>query len=96
MASGMTPDATASEEKGGRNYWAWLIWPVVVVIVYVLSTGPALFLSEKGVISDKLFIVYRPLYVVVEKTYLLRSLNIYLHLWAPNVYSSDGLLIRKD
>ena len=37
----MTPDATASEEKGGRGYWGFVIWPALFTfaVVSLLATG---------------------------------------------------------
>jgi len=37
----MTRDATTHEEKSSRSYWGFLVWPVMVVVLYVLSVGPA-------------------------------------------------------
>ena len=35
----MTRDATASEEKSSRSYWGFVLWPVAVIALYVLSPG---------------------------------------------------------
>jgi len=32
----MTRDATTSEEKSSRSYWGFVLWPVAVIVLYVL------------------------------------------------------------
>ena len=44
----MTRSATTSEEKSSRSYWGFVLWPVAVVVLYVLSVGVLLTASSAG------------------------------------------------
>jgi hypothetical protein len=80
----MTPDSTASEEKGGRSYWGFVIWPVVAVMVYVLSIGPVAFLIDKGLVSGEALVIYWPLQGAIEQSHLHKPFYKYVGLWVSH------------
>ena len=88
----MTPDATASEEKGGRSYWGFVIWPVAAVMVYVLSEGPAAMGVWKGVISRNTISIYKPLDAFIHITGLEGPYVRYLQQWCPGAFFYKGEL----
>src|SRR5262245_35185115 len=86
----MTRDETTSEEKSSRSYWGFVLWPVAVVVLYVLSAGPALLAYHKALIPRSLLHAYRPLHRVLAAASLEKPFGVYLHLWCPDAYNKDG------
>ena len=86
----MTPDSIASGEKGERSYWGFVIWPVVVVMVYVLGAGPMFWAYEKCWVGSRALRVYDPLWAAVGKTRLVKPISIYLHFWVPEIFDIHG------
>ena len=83
----MTHDATASEEKSSRSYWGFVLWPVAVIVLYVLSVGPAGVAVEKGLLPRRVMIIYQPLLDVAFNTPLERPFGAYLRLWGWGSYN---------
>ena len=83
---------TASEEKGGRGYWGFVIWPVVAVMVYMLSEGPAALGVGRHIISLSALSVYKPIHAVMHIARLERPYSRYLQQWCPNIALDDGEL----
>ena len=79
-------DSTASEEKGGRSYWGFVIWPVVAVMVYVLSAGPISLAVYKNVVPARALCAYSPLRAVLGSTPLKNPFGKYLFLWSPEAF----------
>ena len=90
----MTPDATASEEKSSRSYWGFVLWPVAVIVLYVLSIGPVTLAIHKGILARSALDVYAPLRAIVHSTTAIKAIRIYLHLWVPDVFDIHGNMIR--
>jgi hypothetical protein len=86
----MTPDEATTEEKSSRSYWGFVLWPVVVVIMYAVSEGPALRCAENGIISWKTLSVYKPLHAALRATGLGRPFCWYLQQWCPYVILDNG------
>ena len=87
----MPPSETTTEEKSSRSYWGFVLWPLAVIVLYVLSAGPALFLCDKNMLNYSFYAaVYGRLDSVVERTFLKRPFGMYLHLWSPELYRKDG------
>jgi hypothetical protein len=87
----MANDETTAEDKGSRSPWGFILWPLLIVVLYFLSSGPALRLEDKGIIREKLLIIYKPLGLVAKNVRLVdRALQLYLHLWCPNLADRDG------
>jgi hypothetical protein len=74
---------TAPGEKHSFNWRAFVLWPCVVVILYVLSAGPVLKLKDKNLIkgTKKWLVVYEPVIWVYDNTFLHKPLGLYFHLW---------------
>lgn len=84
-------NAPETEAKKSRGLGSYVLWGFAVVMVYVLSSGPVMLLTSKGVINNGVFtFVYRPLVDAYFKTRLHRPLGMYWHLWCPARYDSDG------
>jgi hypothetical protein len=88
-------DAPAPTSKG--FHWGWLVWPGLVLFLYVLSIGPIMMMVQRGRITtgspthEVLRAIYEPLVWTVEKVPLLdKTLSIYLHLWIPERVDSKG------
>ena len=92
----MTSESPVSEEKGGRRYWGFVIWPVVAAMVYVLSVGPAYWAVRKDIFGHKVLQVYNPLFRVIGATPFQRGVGVYLHFWVPDLYRRDGTCIAPD
>ena len=89
----MTRDATTHEEKSSRSYWGFVLWPVAVVVLYVLSAGPAALAFHKGLISWNLYSTYAPMRRVIDATPLEKPFGLYLHCWCPEMLDKDGLIV---
>ena len=89
----VTPDETTSEEKSSRSYWGFVLWPVAVIVLYVLSAGPVYFAYEKCWVRVEVLRVYNPLWAVVGKTCLMKPMRIYLHFWTPHIFDVHGEVI---
>jgi hypothetical protein len=84
---------TPKDEKHSINWGALILWPVVIVIIYVLSYGPVMMMGAKGRISPYNKLVwkfYAPLDWAYMKTPLHRPLGMYLYLWDPVDFSKNG------
>ena len=84
---------TPKEERRSINWGAVILWPFVILFLYVLSFGPFWMMWDKGFISthqtfsDKF---YRPLEWAYEETPLHKPLGMYLHLWVPKYFDKKG------
>jgi hypothetical protein len=92
----MTNDKTMAEDKGSRSYWGFILWPLLVVMLYVLSSGPALLLNEKRILTDKVFVIYWPLEWAYFHTPLKMPFGMYWHLWRPELYRRNGTMPPID
>lgn len=84
------PEPAATKSRGLRSYF---LWGFVVVMLYVLSSGPMMKLGlTRKLIQYRPYIrkVYAPLVWAHERTPLWRPLGMYWHLWLPAVYAPDG------
>jgi len=87
------PETTTTvKEKHSINWGAIILWPIVILLLYVLSLGPVMMMMEKGHISARnvLFRFYEPLRWAYEDTPLRKPLGMYLHIWAPHYFDKNG------
>ena len=91
----MTRHATASEEKSSRSYWGFVLWPVAVIVFYVLSLGPALLAADKRAINRERLHVYSPLVPILRTRALGKPFGMYLHLWVPEDFDKGGTYIGE-
>ena len=89
----MTPDETTSEEKSSRSYWGFVLWPLAVIVLYVLSAGPVMRAYMNDTVGDGVFVVYSPLLSVCDRTPVKKALGLYMHLWCPDRYDKHGDMI---
>ena len=82
----MTRDETTTEEKSSRSYWGFVLWPLVIFVLYVLSAGPVSLAVYKGGISGYVLAVYRPLEILLPATPLKNPFGKYIFLWSPEAF----------
>src|ERR1700677_2614925 len=88
---------TPGEERDLFNWRLFIFWPLVIVLLYIVSWGPVWMASDKGLIplGDK-FVdkFYWPVGWTYSYTPLHKPLGMYLHLWVPDYFSTNGELLR--
>ena len=85
--------AAQKDEKHSIHWGALILWPVVILILYVLSVGPITMILFKRGIAPKcefMLTIYAPLGWAYKNTSLHKPLGMYLHLWAPHYYDKNG------
>ena len=76
--------------------WGWLWWLGILLLLYVLSTGPLLRMMRSkrikaGSRAERIVAtVYWPFDWAVKTKTLGKPLGMYWHLWAPELYDSHG------
>ncbi len=84
--------ATSIEGKHSIN-WGFILWPLVILILYVLSFGPIMLMMDKGRISSNSKLeqkIYKPWFWAYHNTPLHKPMGMYLHLWTPHLFDKDG------
>ncbi|MGO8930969.1 MAG: hypothetical protein ACLQU3_29285 [Limisphaerales bacterium] len=77
-----------------------LCWLAVVVVLYIMSIGPAMMIADKMNISNpqpaaQFFTTfYKPIEWAYANTLLHKPIGLYYHLWVPSVIDSHGNIIR--
>ncbi len=70
-------------------FWFWLGAGLGLVVLYLLSVGPAVWLSERHLVPARTVTrLYRPLRVL-DGTPLHRLLNAYVAWWIPASFEGD-------
>ena len=97
MTDRMNGETQHAPEPSSRGaIWEWLCWLGVVLVLYLLSTGPVTMMAGKKLTGrgsplwSAVAIVYRPVRWAYEETPLGKPLGRYWHLWAPEWYDSEG------
>jgi hypothetical protein len=78
-----------------------VVWGfVVVMVLYVLGSGPLRLRGKKGLLGgphtpvhDTIVFIYRPLDWAYLHTPLQRPLGMYWHLWRPDMYQKNGKFV---
>src|ERR1039457_3875629 len=76
------------------SLWVSLCWLGVIVMLYLLSTGPSMMMIERGIFTYKspggktADLFYRPAGWAYRSTLLHKPLGMYWHLWAPHLINS--------
>ena len=86
--------APETEAKQSRGLGSYVVWGFVVVVVYVLSSGPMLRLVLKNKLNNKVMIIYEPLGRFYQYTPLRKPFGMYLHLWCPEDINTEGKFIK--
>jgi hypothetical protein len=97
--------AAPGEDKHSINWGAFIFWPFVILILYVLTFGPVMrFGSVLMVVvarnKGSIYIsdprnrfsekFYAPLGWAYNKTPLHKPLGMYMHLWLPRCFDKNG------
>lgn len=62
-------DEASAAPDGPRNPWVgWLVWAILVPVLYVLSSGPVMWLASKGYWPESLRGIYAPLGYLPDNT----------------------------
>jgi len=76
--------------------WPSLCWFAGVIVLYVLSIGPVLRITENMNISNphpaaQFFThLYKPIEWAYANTFLHKPIGVYYHLWVPDTIDKDG------
>ena len=84
---------TPIEEQHSFSWKGFIVWPLVILMFYVLSSGPILMMMQRQQISTQnVFVVevYWPLLYAYKDTQLHKPLGMYFHVWAPKVFDKGG------
>jgi hypothetical protein len=79
--------------KHSINWGAIILWPSVILLLYMLSWGPVLRMWDDGRISHRNRFVgrlYAPVNWAYFKTPLHKPLGMYTHLWSPEHFDNNG------
>jgi hypothetical protein len=87
--------APETDEKKSRGLGSYVVWAFVAVMVYVLSSGPAMWFIVRNIPNRtpaalKVEFLYFPLEWAYENTPLRKPLGIYWHLWCPGLFDKSG------
>jgi hypothetical protein len=99
--SSNTQPAPETDEKKSRGLGGFVLWGLVVVMVYVLSSGPVLRFTGVFVGPSRSPIVaiyfYYPLWWTYRWTPLRTPLGMYWHIWRPKLFDKNGdMRVRSD
>jgi hypothetical protein len=88
---------TAIDGEKSFNWRAWILWPALMVIVYLLSFGPVLMVLNKrenqGLPDPRIVdLLYAPWIWTYTSTPFHKPLGIYMHFWDPKEFDKDGNL----
>ena len=94
------PTEPTAEAKRSRGFASYVVWTFVLVMLYVLSSGPYWAFEGKPSIRplalDKPLriwgLVLKPVLWAYEETPLHKPLGIYWHFWCPELFDRNGQL----
>ena len=90
------PAETREEAKDSRGFGNYVLWACVVLVLYVLSSGPFLRMFTNGTFKHGTVaysvtdITYLPLVYASTHISLGKPLRMYFHLWCPDRYDKNG------
>ena len=84
------PAEPTEETKHSRGFGRYVLWAGVVLLFYVLNSGPFVMMvgrgAVKGPMAPFLSEFYRPVLMACWKTPLQKPLEMYLRLWCPQMF----------
>jgi hypothetical protein len=82
---------TTTVGKNSFNWWAWILWPFIIVLLYLLSHGPiSRAVGAHSRHERFLDAIYAPWMLVYAMTPLHRPLGLYMHFWMPEYFDKNG------
>jgi hypothetical protein len=86
------PDETTTPngEKHSINWGALILWPAVILLLYVLSGGPYMKMLDKQHTGHMVTEFYIPSARAYTDTPLHKPLGLNFHLWAPGIFDKNG------
>jgi hypothetical protein len=84
------PDESPGKEQPPRQReelsfgCGWLLWPLLVLVVYVLSIGPAAVVHSRvknATVQNAIEVCYSPVVLLIERTPLSKPLSWWVELW---------------
>jgi hypothetical protein len=87
------PATTAPADAKHSIPWGFIVWPLVIPMLYVLSWGPGMMMYHNGRITSHnqfAWKFYAPCFWAYSETPLHKPLGMYLHLWVPQDYDKTG------
>jgi hypothetical protein len=87
------PETTTPTDRKSTNWPSLVLWPFMILFLYMLSVGPVAMLTDRGVIADDnefVKVLYCPVLWAYIDTPLHKPLGMYLHLWAPGGFDRYG------
>jgi hypothetical protein len=93
--------ASAIDQKKSGGLGSYVLWAFVVIMVYVLSSGPMMLLGAKQTsFPPAIRSTYMPSFWMYQWSPFWKPFGIYWHLWCPGIYNGAGeltsLRIFKD
>lgn len=77
------------KQRNANPLWSTLGWGFLLLMVYLLSSGPALY--RRGMFLPQSFYkFYSPVLQLYEHTLLKKPIGMYWHLWNPDLYDANG------
>jgi hypothetical protein len=75
-----------NDQRPGSTVAVWLIVVLTLLpVLYVLSTGPAVWLQDNGYVSNSSLVIYWPLEMACRNCKpIRRTFEVYLSLWGRN------------
>lgn len=87
------PAETREETRRSRGFGSYVFWTVMVLVLYVLSWGPFVMMERKGIWERPPVLLegfYFPIYWAYSETVLHKPVGMYLRLWCPQGFTTNG------
>lgn len=81
------------KKKHSIDWSALILWPFLILLLYVLSCGPVYMMQDKGRIrwdNEFVWYFYKPLKWSYDNTPLHKPLGMYFRLWVPRGFDKNG------
>jgi hypothetical protein len=90
----VSPETTSTDAEKSFNWHAFILWPIVAVILYILSLGPVVAILDRngGLPNYSGFfeVFYYPMDKAYETPWFHKPIGIYLHWWDAKRFDEHG------